>query len=151
MAHTHKSTVLAQALLQKIQTNKVAVGLDADSFVDYGDHNNILGGKAVTVSAGTKNRELAGVSGPGGRTLNILEVVITVYYMKTEAEASARLAADQMAENIEDLLHQDTTAGGVIIHGFVRQWVPGVIVRENSMFRVVQLHYVGQTKTNVTL
>lgn len=151
MELTHKSTVLAQALLQIIRDNKVEVGLDADSFVEYGDHNNITGGKAVTVQAGTKNRELAGVAGPGGRTLNILEVVITVYYLKVEAEATARLAVDQIGENIEDLLHQDTRVGGIIIHGFVRQWVPGVIVRETSMFRVVQLHYVGQTKTNVTI
>lgn len=151
MALTHKSTVLAQALLQTIKDNKVTVGLDADSFVAYGDHNNVPGGKAVTVSAGTKNRELAGVAGPGGRTLNILEVVITVYYMKVEAEETARLTVDQIAENIEDLLHQDTKVGDIIIHGYVRQWVPGVIMRENSMFRVVQLHYVGQTKTNVTL
>lgn len=151
MAHTHKSTVLAQAILQKIKDNKLAVGLDADSFVDYGDHNNITGGKAVTVQAGTKNRDLAGVAGPGGRTLNLLEVVVTAYYMKVEGEATARLACDQLGENIEDLLHQDTTVGGLIIHGFVRQWVPGVIMRETSMFRVVQLHFVGQTKTNVTL
>lgn len=151
MAHTHKSTVLALAIRDKIRTNKVAVGLDSDSFVDYGDHNNITGGKAATVSAGTKNRELAGVAGPGGRTLNLIEVVVTVYYMKVEDEATARLAVDQIAENIEDLLHEDTTMGGTIIHGFVRQWVPGIIMRETSQFRVVQLHFVGQTKTNVTL
>lgn len=151
MAHTDKSTVLALAIRDKIIANKLTLGLDADSFVAYGDHNNVPGGKAVTVSAGTKNRELAGVSGPGGRTLNQLEVVITVYYMKTEAEESARLATDQLGEGIESLLHQDTTMGGIIIHGFVRQWVPGVIIRETSMFRVVQLHFVGQTKTNVTI
>lgn len=151
MAHTHKSTVLALAIRDKIIANKANLGLDADSFVAYGDHNNVPGGKAVTVSAGTKNRELAGVAGPGGRTLNQMEVVVTVYYMKTEDEASARLTCDQLAENVEELLHQDTTMGGIIIHGFVNQWVPGVIVRETSMFRVVQLHFVGQTKTNVTL
>lgn len=151
MAHTHKSTVLAQAIVQKIKDNKVAVGLDADSFVEYGDHNNIIGGKAVTVASGTKDRELAGVAGPGGRTDNFMEVVITVYYMKTEAEATARLTCDQIAENVEDLLHEDTTMGGIIIHGFVRQWVPGIITRESSMFRVVQLHYRGRTKTNVTI
>lgn len=151
MAHTHKATVLAIAIKDKIAANKLAVGLDADSVVLYGDHNNVPGGKAVTISAGTKDRELAGVAGPGGRTLNIMQVMITVYYMKTEAEESARLAVDQLAENVEDLLHEDTTMGGIIIHGYVRQWVPGIIQRETSMFRVVQLHFFGQTKTNVTL
>lgn len=151
MAHTHKSTVLALAIRDKIRNNKVELGFDDDSFVEYGDHNNVPGGKAATISAGTKNRDLAGVAGPGGRTENIMEVVVTVYYMVVQAEADARLAVDQIAENVEDLLHEDTTMGNIIIHGFVTQWVPAIIMRETSMFRVVQLHFVGRTKTNVTV
>lgn len=151
MAHTDKSTVLALAIRNKIRDNKVAVGLDADSFVEYGDHNNVPGGKAVTIAAATKRRELAGVAGPGGRTMNNMEVLVTVYYQKLEDEATARLAVDQIAENVEELLHSDTTMGDLIIHGFVTDWVPGIIYRETSMFRVVQLHFVGRTKTQVTV
>lgn len=150
MAHTDKSTVLAIALRDKIIANKEALGLATDDFVAYGDHNNIPGGRAITVASGTKTRELAGVAGPGGRTLNTMEVVISVFSMVLEQEQIARLAVDQMAEAVEALLHTDTTVGGIIIHGFVRDWVPGIIYRETSMFRVVQLHFVGQTKTNVT-
>lgn len=150
MAHTDKSTVLAFAIRDKIIANKLSVGLEEGDFVAYGDHNNVPTGRAVTVAAGTKHRELAGVAGPGGRTKNTLEVVVTVYYSVLEAEETARLAVDQIAENVEFLLHTDTTVGGIIIHGFVQDWVPGIIVRETSMFRVVQLHFVGQTKTNVT-
>lgn len=151
MAHTHKSTVLALAIRDKIIANKLSVGLEEDSFVAYGDHKNIPTGKAVTVASGTKLRELAGVAGPGGRTKNTMEVVASVFYSVLENEETARLACDTLAENIEDLLHTDTTMGGIIIHGFVQEWVPGVIFRETSMFRVVQLHFVGQTKTNVTV
>lgn len=150
MPHTDKSTVLALAIRDKIIANKVACGLEADGFVAYGDHNNIPGGKAITVASGTKTRELAGVAGPGGRTLNTMEVVISVFYMVVEAEETARLTVDQIAESVETLLHSDTSMGGLIIHGFVREWTPGIIYRETSMFRVVQLHFVGQTKTNVT-
>lgn len=150
MAHTDRATVLAIAIRDKIIANKVALGLAPDGFVAYGDHNNIPGGKAITVASGTKTRELAGVAGPGGRTLNTMEVVISVFSMVVEQEETARLAVDQMAEAVESLLHSDTTMGGIIIHGFVREWVPGVIYRETSMFRVVQLHFVGITKTNVS-
>lgn len=151
MAHTHKSTVLAIALRDIIIANKPSVGLEEGDFVAYGDHNNIPTGRAITLASGTKLRELAGVAGPGGRTKNTMEVVISVYYSVIENEADARLAVDQIAENVEDLLHKDTTVGGIIIHGFVQEWTPGVIFRETSMFRVVQLHFVGQTKTNVTV
>lgn len=150
MAHTDKSTVLAIAIRDKIIANKYACGLDPSDFVAYGDHNNVPGGKAITVASGTKTRELAGVAGPGGRTLNTMEVVISVFYMVVEAEETARLTVDQMAESVETLLHSDTSMGGLIIHGYVREWTPGIIYRETSMFRVVQLHFVGQTKTNVT-
>lgn len=151
MAHTDRSTELAIAIRDKIAANRTLLGLDYDSFVAYGDHNNIPGGRAITVASGTKTRELAGVAGPGGRTLNTMEVVISVYFSVVEAEETARLAVDRMAEAVENLLHQDTSMGGLIIHGFVREWTPGVIYRETSMYRVVQLHFVGQTKTNVTI
>ena len=151
MPHTDRTTVLALALLSIIKANRASIGLEDSDFIAYGDHNNVGTGRAVTVSAGTKRREIAGVSGPGGRALNTMEVVITVYYSVVESEETARLAVDVMAEDLEALLHQDTTVGGTIIHGFVRDWVPGILHRETSMFRVVQLNFVGQTKTNVTM
>jgi len=150
MPHTHKTTIVALAIRDIIKANRAVIGLDDNDFVAYGDHNNFPTGKAVTVTSGTKRRTLAGVTGPGGRTLNNMEVVISIYYSVLENEETARLAVDVMAENVEDLLHEDTTVGGIIIHGFVQEWVPGILYRETSMFRVVQLHFVGQTKTNVT-
>ena len=150
MAHTDRTTVLALAIKDKIAAAKSSLGLAPETFVAYGDHNNIPGGKAITVTSGTKNRELAGVAGPGGRTLNTMEVVISVFSMVLATEASARLEVDQLSEAVEKLLHSDTTMGGIIIHGYVRDWVPGVVYRETSQFRVVQLHFVGITKTNLS-
>lgn len=148
--HTDKSTVLALAIRDLIILNKESLGLEDTDFIGYGDHNSVTGAKAVTVMSGTKRRSLAGVAGPGGRSKNELEVIIQIFYAKLENEEAARLAVDQLSEQTESLLHQDTTMGGIIIHGFVQNWIPGVIYRESSMYRVVQLIYVGQTKTNIT-
>lgn len=147
MPHTDKSTVVALAIKDLILSNKETLGLD---YVDYGDHNNIPGGKSVAVRAGTKRRELAGVAGPGGRTLNRIEVLVSVYFSVLDNEANARRNIDELAEKIEDLLHEDTTVGGLIIHGFVNDWIPDTVYRETSMYRLVQLTFVGQTKTNIT-
>lgn len=148
MAHTDKSTVLAQAIKAKIELNKVTLGLDT---VLYGEQSNVPGGKAAVVYCGTKRRPLAGVAGPGGRSDNFMEVIIDVHYSVYNPEEDGRLAADSLAEAVEEVLHQDTTMGGIIIHGWVNEWTPGVVFKENSMYRTVRLLYVGRTKTNITV
>lgn len=147
MAHTYKATVLAMAIKDLIEANKATLGINE---VYYGDHNNIPVGISAAITAGTKHRDLAGVSGPGGRSMNTLNVVIFIYYSVVEAEATARLAVDQIGEAVEDLLHTDTTMGGLLIHGFVQDVIPGTVFKENSMFRAVELDYQGKTKTNIT-
>lgn len=147
MALTSRSTVVAKAIETILNTNKVSLGLDE---VYYGDHNNIPVGKAVSVTAGTKRRELSGVAGPGGRGMNEMDIVLFLYRSVVEDEATARLAVDTLAEDIEDILHADTTLGGIIIHGYVNQWIPGVIHKPTSMFRVVQMNYFARSKTNIT-
>lgn len=148
MTHTARSTTVAKAIETLLLSKKLELGLDE---VYYGDHNNIPVGKAVAVTPGNKRRELAGVAGPGGRSKNLIEIAILVYYSKVEDEATARYAIDRLAEDIEEELHKDTTLGGIIIHGFVTDWLPGIIHKPNSMFRVVQMTYMAQTKTNITL
>lgn len=147
MPLTDRTTVLATYIKNLIQTNKVALAIDQD--VIYGDHNNILGGVSVVVESGTKSRTLARVAFPGGGTQNGMIVLITVYNNKTGSEAVERLKVDQISENIENLLHQNTTMGGNIIHGYVHTWQPGVRFKPSSMFRVVEMLYVGQSKTNL--
>ena len=147
MAHTYKVTVLAQAIMNKIDANKDFLQIDE---VYYGDQQNLPAGKCVAVWPAYKRRPLAGVQGPGGYADNMMEVNIMVYYSVLETEAEARLAADQLSEDIEDLLHQDTTMGGILIHGWCDEWIPGEVFRDNSMFRTVRLHYFGRTKTGIT-
>lgn len=147
MPHTDRTTVLALYIKNLIQTNKVPLGIDND--VLYGDHNNILGGISVIVDSGTKSRSLARVAYPGGGTMNEMVVLVTVYNNKTGSEAVERLRLDQTAEAVENLLHQNTTMGGNIIHGYVHTWQPGIRFKTSSMFRVVEMMFVGQSKTNL--
>jgi len=147
MPHTDKSTVVAQYIFNLITTNKVALGLDN---VLYGDQNEITPGKVAVVATGRKDRTLARVAFPGAGTLNRMIILVTIYNNTVGGEATKSLETDQLAEAVEHLLHQNTTMGGNIIHGFVETFDPGYNFRRGSMFRATQLVFVGQTKTNLT-
>lgn len=147
MSHTDRTTVIATYIKNLINTNKVALGVDT---VLYGDHNNIPGGITVTVMAGMKTRQLQGVANPGARTRNRMIVLVTVYCNKTGDEETLSLETDQVAEAVEHLLHQDTTLGDNVIHGFVETWDPGYRFKTGSMFRATQLTHISQSKLNLT-
>lgn len=147
MSHTDRTTVIATYIKNLINTNKVALGVDT---VLYGDHNNIPGGITVTVMAGMKTRQLQGVANPGARTRNRMIVLVTVYCNKTGDEETLSLETDQVAEAVEHLLHQDTTLGDNVIHGFVETWDPGYRFKPGSMFRATQLTHISQSKLNLT-
>lgn len=145
MAHTSDDTVLALAIKGIIEANKVTLGLDD---VLYGNHTFIPRASAAVIIALGKRRELAGVSAPGGRTLNQLIVSVDLHYSKVGDESAMRQAADAKGTAVETLLHTDTTIGGIIIHGFVTEVDRGeTTFANNSMFRTVHMVFMGQTKT----
>lgn len=147
MAHTDRCTVLSTYIKNLIDTNKVVLNVDN---VLYGDHDKIPSGITVVVYCADKERALDGVAMPGGRTMNEMRVMVVVYNNKVQDEATGRLEVDQISEEVENLLHQDTTMGGLIIHGFITRWDPGYKIRQGSMFRATQMTFVGRTKTNLT-
>lgn len=147
MANTDRSTVVSQYIKTLIDTNKAALNV---SNVLYGDHNQIPPGVSVVVNDGVKNRTLQRVAYPGAGTRNKLNILITVYNNKTGDEATERLLVNQVAEDVEHLLHQNTLMGGNVLHGFVETWNPGHTFKIGSMFRSVQMIWVGDTKTNLT-
>lgn len=147
MALTDKATVVAKAIEELLLANKDSLGLDQ---VYYGDQLNFPNAKCAAVRVGRKTRERAGVAGPGGRMMNYMPVIINVYNSTVTDEANGRYVVDQLAEAIEDLLHQDITLGGVTLDGFVSESDPDPIFRQGSMFRTVQLTYLARSKTNLT-
>lgn len=147
MTHTDKGTVVAQYIRTTINTNKVALGIDQ---VLYGEQNNIPGGITAVVMCAMKNRQLQRVAFPGAGTRNYMRTLITIYCNKTGDEGTLSLETDQVAEAVEHLLHQDTTLGGNVIHGFVETIDPGYRFKTGSMFRATQLTHVSNTKTNLT-
>lgn len=145
MAHTDSDIVVAQYIFDLIEANKGDLGIQA---VYYGNQIMIPNASAAVVTAMGKRRDLAGVSAPGGRTMNTLNVNIAMHWSKVGSEDIERKAADDHATDLETLIHSDVTCGGIIIHGFITSVERGESALANdSMFRSVVMEFVGQTKT----
>lgn len=143
MTHTDDDTVLALAIKNILIANKAALELDD---VLYGNHNMIPRASAAIVTAMGKNRALQGVAAPRGVTMNTLNVIISLHYSKVTDEETGRIAADNHATTIENLIHVDTTVGGIIIHGYITDVARGETEFNGSMFRSVIMTYSGITK-----
>lgn len=146
--HTDSDTVVAQAIFDLIEANKIALALDD---VLWGNQEMIPHASAAVVMPLGKRRILAGVSAPGGRTENTLLVTIEVNRSKVGVEAVERKVVDDTGTAIELLLHSDTTLGGIVIHGFVEQTDRGEVTLTAGQFRTVRLMYAARTKTYLSV
>lgn len=143
--HVDQDEVVAEAIFTLIEDNQDELQLED---VLYGNHTMIPRNSAAIVQALGKDRTLAGVAAPGGRTMNNLRVMIELHWSKVGDEATERRACDARGTALERKIHVDTTLGGIIIHGFVSQVDRGESQMFNgSMFRTVRMLYVGTTKT----
>lgn len=147
MPLTDRTTVLALHIQSLIEAEKATLGVD---LVLYGEQINIPKAKTVVINSGTKTRQIAGAATPGGMTANRMTVLITVYNSTVGDEATERLAVDELAEDIEALLHLTPTMNNLIVHGFCETIDPGIKFNTGSMFRVTQITFVGQSKTHLT-
>jgi len=62
-----------------------------------------------------------------------------IYTGAVASQSANREQDDQVAEAVEDLIHQDATMGGLVIDSLVSNIEYGYAVRSNSLFRTARL------------
>src|SRR5258706_13727237 len=106
----------------------------------YGDQDRIRTTPTVCVEPSDKTREL---TGSPNMTENNFEVFILVYHNKLQDNQLTRKEVDQLAFEIEHLLHQDLqlATGGVprLIHGFVMRNESGYVWKNGTLYRTARL------------
>jgi len=142
--HTDTDETVAEAIFNLVFDDKEDLELED---VLYGNHIIIPRNSAAVIQAMGKNRALAGVAAPGGRTLNTLMVMIDLHWSKVGDESTQRRLCDARGTALERKIHEDTTLGGIVIHGFVNQVDRGETLFNGSMFRTVRMSYAATTKT----
>jgi hypothetical protein len=116
----------------------------------YGDQDRIGTTPTVCIEPSDKTREL---SGAPNMTENNFEIYILVYHNKVQDNQITRKEVDQLAFEIEKLLHQDlqlATAGVPrLIHGYVTRNESGYVWKNGTLYRTARLTYRGKNKTSL--
>jgi len=136
---------VAEYLFTKVDTSKETYGIKQ---VLMGKHNMVPLSPTVRVLPAPRRRNLVGVAAPGGRVENLFTVYVDVMIADPLAGESQGIRnVELLANQIEKLIHADTTLGGLLIHGFFTEADPGEEFIQNSSFRVVRLTFSGVSRT----
>lgn len=140
---------LVEEIQARIEANK-ALFTTPVLDVFYGDQDMIRTTPTVCVEPSDKVRELAGVP---NMTENTLEVFILVYHNKVQDNQDTRKEVDQLAYEIEFLLHQDlqmqVVGGPMLIHGFVMRNESGYAYKGKTLYRTARITFRGRNKTSL--
>jgi hypothetical protein len=143
-------TVITQLLVDKIEAAKATFRIPVID-VYYGDQDMFPHTPSVCVETGDKTRTLEGAP---NMTLNEFEIYVLIYHNKVQDNQSTRKETDQIAYDIEQLVHQDLQLrnGGLtpnVIHGFIRSHESGYTFKKDTLYRSARLTYYGKNKTSL--
>jgi len=143
MALTASSEVVANAVLQAIQAQAVAQGIN-ETF--YGDQTQLNKTPAVCVTPGNKTREFQGAS---LMTLNTFETYVFVYYGKIQDVQQNLHGAQALADALEVVVHTDITLGGIVTATLCIQNEPGMINKMGSLLMGNRMTFQSFSKTRL--
>lgn len=116
----------------------------------FGDQANMPHSPTVCVEPGPVRSEYQGAPFV---TNNELTVYIMLYHSKVSLPAgSLQDAAKEsisLAQQIRDLLHEDKTIKGRVLHGFVTNLEPGYATRGGSLWRSTRITWQGMSKVSI--
>ena len=119
--------------------NKTSLGLHS---VFYGDQEKLPGNFVACVEPDTKKTEHKGMA----RTVNREFVLyIILYAASVKSPEINRRDADVKAEDIETLLNQDLTLGGLLLSSKVTEVASGYSTKEGVLVRSNRITFTGTT------
>lgn len=145
MPLTDKPSVIVQAHVDLLNTNKVALGL-ADVY--YGDQAILPRTPSVCVEAGPLDQESNRV---GGRlaTENVFRIYHLIYVGKVQDVQDNYKKSLELAEAIRDLLHVDLQLGGLVVFGYVRTIEPGYVRKRDALLKVERILWQGMSQSRI--
>lgn len=137
---------IAEALVTKLETNKVSLGL-ADVF--YGDQEKLPSTPIACVEPDTKTNTLSSAQ----RKVQIeFQVFILLYHSAVQSPEANRRDSDQLAADIETLIHADRTLlrpdlTDRVIHCMIESVASGYVTKSNTLVRASRLTFSALSQT----
>lgn len=126
---------VAEALFDKLEANKVVLGIQA---VYYGDQNRLPVTPAVCIEPDAKTNTLKSAF----RMVSLdFKVYILIYHSQVTSPQDNRRNADALAEAVETLIHADKDLGGRVIHCMIDEIASGYVTKGNSLVRASRLTF----------
>lgn len=123
----------ADYLYNLVVSNKEALGLQD---VYYGDQDNIPVTPVVCVEPDNKSRVLKRI----GRGTDVsFTVYFLLYHSSIRDPQGNRRDADALAERLEELVHNNERAGGLVVTSLVTRVESGYATKTNSIMRASRL------------
>lgn len=114
--------------------------------VHYGDTNLFPEFPVATVESGPKSRPLPDSSTRRFRVE--LTTFVTILHGKIQSADETKQETEEFAEEVEKILHQDYTLGGLVIFGAVTRMDPGVSIKPSVMLRSTRLTWEAYSIAN---
>lgn len=148
MPLTNSYLYVAKDVQARLEVAKTDLGL-ADIF--YGDQDRIPRTPTVCVEPGSKNRDL---NGHPRRTEVRFTTYLIVYHYMVRSTEEIREANDDLAEDIETLLHldaqlRDSEGEPTVIDSIVSSIESGYQQKRNSLFRASRLTFEARSQIHL--
>jgi hypothetical protein len=142
-SYTRDGSVVATAIQTLLKGAAGGLGVQD---VWYGEQTNIPRFPALTVDPAPVKSTLNGVP---MMLRNDFTVYVYVYLAKIGDLQATRLACEQLAEAVRDVIHTDKTLGGNIIQGWVTEIEPGFARKSGALLVADRITFEGMDKRGV--
>jgi hypothetical protein len=145
VAPSDRLDVIADAVYQLVLARKADIGaLD----VWFGEHDKLPRLPAVCVAGDTKQRENYGAP---RRVTNTFTVRLDLYIAKVAPQADIDRDSLTVAEQLEAVLHEDLTFGGLVVGSLVTSSEQGVVDKSGTRYRTARLTLELMNRTTLPM
>jgi hypothetical protein len=127
---------VAQAMVDKLKDSPLDF-----AEVSFGEENLVPRMPAAMVEPQVKRSELYKT---GKRTEDTFDLSITILHGRYDDRSITRHDTLEMAEDVKDELHKDTSLGGLVVFGFVNMIEPGFDERAKHLFHATRLTWTAK-------
>lgn len=111
-----------------------------------GDETLIPRTPAASILGGPKSRDIVET---GFTTMNTFAATIVIYHAKLGSQNINRLECTELAESLEDVLHQDKQLGGLVFNSYCTSIEPGFSELGQAIMVSTRISWQGRSKTRI--